>query len=154
MPGALPIPSCAKAPGSEVRRGPLKGIEGYFVRLKNQSRLVISVNVLSQSVATEVDCQRRRADTLHSRLTQETPTGNSFPMYPNLKLQLWRSGIRQNRLAQMLGMDETMLSRIINGFREPNSQSQIEDRANSCRVTRHGYLKRPPRTRTSRSPTP
>jgi transcriptional regulator with XRE-family HTH domain len=43
-------------------------------------------------------------------------------MYPNLKLQLWRSGIRQNRLAQMLGMDESMLSRIINGFREPNPQ--------------------------------
>ena len=43
-------------------------------------------------------------------------------MYPNLKLQLWRFGIRQNRLAQMLGMDETMLSRIINGFREPTPQ--------------------------------
>ena len=43
-------------------------------------------------------------------------------MYPNLKLRLWRAGIRQNRLAQMLGMDETMLSRIINGFREPNPQ--------------------------------
>jgi transcriptional regulator with XRE-family HTH domain len=38
-------------------------------------------------------------------------------VYPNLKLQLWRSGIRQNRLAQMLGMDETMLSKIINGYR-------------------------------------
>ena len=43
-------------------------------------------------------------------------------MYPNLKLQLWKSGIRQNRLAQMLGMDETILSRIMNGFREPNPQ--------------------------------
>jgi transcriptional regulator with XRE-family HTH domain len=43
-------------------------------------------------------------------------------MYPNLKLQLWRSGIRQNRLAQMLGMDETMVSKIVNGFREPNQQ--------------------------------
>lgn len=43
-------------------------------------------------------------------------------MYPNLKLQLWRSGIRQNRLAQMLGIDESMLSRIVNGFREPNPQ--------------------------------
>lgn len=40
-------------------------------------------------------------------------------MYPNLKLQLWRTGIRQNRLAQMLGMDEAGLSRIVNGFREP-----------------------------------
>lgn len=40
-------------------------------------------------------------------------------MYPNLKLQLFRTGIRQNRLAQMLGIDATMLSKIINGFREP-----------------------------------
>lgn len=39
-------------------------------------------------------------------------------MYPNLKLQLWRSGIRQNRLAQMLGVNETLLSKIINGYRE------------------------------------
>jgi len=41
-------------------------------------------------------------------------------MYPNLKLQLWRSGIRQNSLAKMLDMDETILSRILNGFREPS----------------------------------
>ena len=41
-------------------------------------------------------------------------------MYPNLKLQLWKTGIRQNRLAQMLEMDETALSKIVNGFREPS----------------------------------
>ncbi|MBI1787493.1 MAG: helix-turn-helix transcriptional regulator [Acidobacteria bacterium] len=41
-------------------------------------------------------------------------------MYPNLKLQLWKTGIRQNRLARMLEMDETVLSKIVNGFREPN----------------------------------
>jgi transcriptional regulator with XRE-family HTH domain len=41
-------------------------------------------------------------------------------MYPNLKIQMWKSGIRQNRLAQMLGVDETTLSRIVNGFRKPN----------------------------------
>jgi plasmid maintenance system antidote protein VapI len=40
-------------------------------------------------------------------------------MYPNLKLQLWKSGIRQNRLAQMLHVDESMISKVINGFREP-----------------------------------
>lgn len=45
-------------------------------------------------------------------------------MYPNLKLQLWRSGIRQNRLAKMLGIDETILSKIVNGFREPNEQTR------------------------------
>jgi transcriptional regulator with XRE-family HTH domain len=43
-------------------------------------------------------------------------------MYPNLKLQIWRTGMRQNRLAQMLELDETTLSRIINGFRKPGPQ--------------------------------
>jgi transcriptional regulator with XRE-family HTH domain len=42
-------------------------------------------------------------------------------MYPNLKLQLWKSGIRQNRLAKMLEIDETVLSKVVNGFREPNA---------------------------------
>lgn len=41
-------------------------------------------------------------------------------MYPNLKLQLWQAGIRQNRLAKMLDIDESSLSKIINGFREPS----------------------------------
>lgn len=43
-------------------------------------------------------------------------------MYPNLKLQIWKSGLRQNRLAQMLNLDETILSKIINGYREPNRE--------------------------------
>lgn len=43
-------------------------------------------------------------------------------MYPNLKLQIWRSGMRQNRLAKMAGIHETLLSRIVNGFREPDPQ--------------------------------
>jgi transcriptional regulator with XRE-family HTH domain len=41
-------------------------------------------------------------------------------MYPNLKLQLWKTGMRQNRLATVLLIDETVLSKIINGFRQPN----------------------------------
>src|SRR5277367_4523735 len=45
----------------------------------------------------------------------------SQTMYPNLKLQLWKSGIRQNRLARMLEIDETVLSKVVNGFREPNA---------------------------------
>ena len=43
-------------------------------------------------------------------------------MYPNLKLQLWKNGVRQNRLAQLLGMDETALSKVVNGFREPSKE--------------------------------
>jgi transcriptional regulator with XRE-family HTH domain len=46
-------------------------------------------------------------------------------MYPNLKLQLWTNGIRQNRLAKMLDIDETILSRIVNGFREPSQEMRL-----------------------------
>jgi len=41
-------------------------------------------------------------------------------IYPNLKLRIYTVGMRQNRLAKMLGIDEAYLSRIINGYREPN----------------------------------
>ena len=44
----------------------------------------------------------------------------SREIYPNLKLRIYTSGIRQNRLAKMLGIDEAHLSRIINGFRQPS----------------------------------
>ena len=43
-------------------------------------------------------------------------------MYPNLKVQMWKAGIRQNRLAQLLSMDETLLSRIVNGYRQPSPE--------------------------------
>jgi transcriptional regulator with XRE-family HTH domain len=45
-------------------------------------------------------------------------------MYPNLKLRLWKAGVRQNRLARALAVDETMLSKIINGFRLPSRDLQ------------------------------
>ena len=54
-------------------------------------------------------------------------------MYPNLKLHLWRSGIRQNRLAQTLDLDETALSRIINGFRKPSPAMRAKIAAALCR---------------------
>ena len=44
----------------------------------------------------------------------------SREIYPNLKLRIYTSGIRQNRLARILGIDEAHLSRIINGFRQPS----------------------------------
>jgi transcriptional regulator with XRE-family HTH domain len=59
-------------------------------------------------------------------------------MYPNLKLQLWMSGIRQNRLAKMLDLDETTLSRIVNGFREPNEE--IRGRIASLLRSDEGWL--------------
>ncbi len=54
-------------------------------------------------------------------------------MYLNLKLQLFKLGIHQNRLARELGIDETALSKIINGYREP-SQTQRKQLADFLKV--------------------
>jgi transcriptional regulator with XRE-family HTH domain len=43
-------------------------------------------------------------------------------MYPNLKLQLWKKHIRQNQLARLLHIDETVVSKIVNGLRRPNEE--------------------------------
>jgi transcriptional regulator with XRE-family HTH domain len=54
-------------------------------------------------------------------------------IYPNLKLRIYTAGIRQNRLAKMIGIDEAYLSKIINGFREPsgNIRESIAEALNS-----------------------
>jgi transcriptional regulator with XRE-family HTH domain len=54
-------------------------------------------------------------------------------IYPNLKLRIYTAGIRQNRLAKMIGIDEAYLSKIINGFREPsgNLRESIAEILNS-----------------------
>ncbi|MGA3048209.1 MAG: UpxY family transcription antiterminator [Terracidiphilus sp.] len=43
--------------GEHVRvvRGPLEGVEGILIRKKNQCRLILSVEMLAQSAAVEVD---------------------------------------------------------------------------------------------------
>jgi transcriptional antiterminator NusG len=40
-----------------VRRGALKDLEGILVRIKNHNRLVVSIDLLNQGVATEVDAE-------------------------------------------------------------------------------------------------
>jgi transcriptional regulator with XRE-family HTH domain len=45
-------------------------------------------------------------------------------MYPNLKLQLFRSSVRQNFLARQVGIDESILSKIIHGYREPSKEQR------------------------------
>jgi transcriptional regulator with XRE-family HTH domain len=47
-------------------------------------------------------------------------------MFINLKLVLWRSGIHQNRMAQDMQMNEAILSRIINGYREPTPEQRAQ----------------------------
>jgi transcriptional regulator with XRE-family HTH domain len=41
-------------------------------------------------------------------------------MFPNLKLQIFRRGGHQNQLAKAVGIDETVLSKIIHGYRAPS----------------------------------
>lgn len=43
-------------------------------------------------------------------------------MYPNLRLQLWRKRIRQNQLSRLIPLDETVLSKILNGYRVPTAE--------------------------------
>lgn len=38
-----------------VKRGPLEGVEGLLLRKKNLCRLVLSVDMMAQSIAVEID---------------------------------------------------------------------------------------------------
>jgi transcriptional regulator with XRE-family HTH domain len=46
-------------------------------------------------------------------------------MFPNLTLQIFRRGSHQNRLAKAVGIDETVLSKIIHGYRTPTASQRV-----------------------------
>lgn len=50
-----PYPYLSKGDRVYVRSGPFKGIEGFILRKNRQARLVISLDLLFQSVSVEVD---------------------------------------------------------------------------------------------------
>jgi transcriptional regulator with XRE-family HTH domain len=45
-------------------------------------------------------------------------------MYPNLKLAIFKKGLRQNQLAREVGIHEVILSKIIHGYREPSAEQR------------------------------
>ena len=45
-------------------------------------------------------------------------------MFPNLKVQIFRQSSHQNKLAKAVGIDETLLSKIIHGYRTPTSDQK------------------------------
>jgi transcription antitermination factor NusG len=49
------VPFLREGEGVRVKRGALEGVEGILTRFKNETRLVISVEMLAQSVSVEVD---------------------------------------------------------------------------------------------------
>ena len=58
-------------------------------------------------------------------MTEREPVTLNRDIYPNLKLRMYTTGIRKNRLARMLGIHEASLSRIMNGFREPTEDVRL-----------------------------
>jgi transcription antitermination factor NusG len=50
-----PHPYLLEGSKVRVRRGALKNVEGILVKIKNDVRLVLSINMFSRSIATEVD---------------------------------------------------------------------------------------------------
>jgi transcription antitermination factor NusG len=57
----MPHPFLKQGDWVRVTRGPLQGLEGYLVRFKGRARLVMSVSVLAQSVAAELDLRDVKA---------------------------------------------------------------------------------------------
>lgn len=50
-----PYPFLAPGDQIEVHNGPLMGLKGQIVRFKNKSRLIISVNLIQESVFVEIE---------------------------------------------------------------------------------------------------
>ncbi|HLH37712.1 MAG TPA: UpxY family transcription antiterminator [Bryobacteraceae bacterium] len=53
----FPHPYLEEGSRVRIRRGALKGVEGVLVRFKNRTRLVVSVNLLSRSIAADIDAK-------------------------------------------------------------------------------------------------
>jgi hypothetical protein len=64
---------------------------------------------------TNIGNHGRRLDTAKERC-----------IYPNLKLRIYTTGMRQNLLAKLVGVDEAYLSRIVNGVRVPGEQIRLQ----------------------------
>jgi transcriptional regulator with XRE-family HTH domain len=69
-----------------------------------------------------MDTREPKTETVNSNTNQVALKERSI--YPNLKLRVYTTGMRQNRLAKLVGIDEAYLSRIINGVRVPGKQMQ------------------------------
>jgi hypothetical protein len=79
---SMPWPYLRGGNVARIEEGPLKGLTGIVVKLKSGTKLVLSVNLLQQSVAVEID-RRWISDAVPSRLVANAPlrgTRTSIPM--------------------------------------------------------------------------
>lgn len=80
--------------GAKVRvvRGALEGVEGILLRKKNLCRLVLSVGMLAQSVAVEVnssDVEPLRPERLHGACGNSGFSGSRMPSKPMFQEAKW-----------------------------------------------------------------
>lgn len=60
-----------------IHRGPLQGLEGILVQIKNLWRVVVSVTLLQRSVAVEVD-RETVSPSSRSRPRPASPAGGAY----------------------------------------------------------------------------
>ncbi|MGH9613012.1 MAG: transcription termination/antitermination protein NusG [Bryobacteraceae bacterium] len=76
---ASPWPYLQEGQRVRVKHGPLAGLEGILTEFKSRYRLVVSVEILQRSIATEIDGEC--VETVHSSFAQpEGPTGGGRPL--------------------------------------------------------------------------
>jgi ribosome-binding protein aMBF1 (putative translation factor) len=85
---------------------------------------VFAASLLSDSAGCQIMGGSMQQENAQKDLNQETNAMKARFIYPNLKLRVYTTGMRQNKLAKMVGIDEAYLSRIINGVRVPGKQMQ------------------------------
>jgi transcription antitermination factor NusG len=64
----LPCPYLKEGTSVYIHRGPLQGLEGILLQVKNLWRVVVSVTLLQRSVAVEVDRETISLVTASGRL--------------------------------------------------------------------------------------
>ncbi|MDZ7640334.1 MAG: UpxY family transcription antiterminator [Bryobacterales bacterium] len=54
---ASPCPYLREGDAVRVRRGPLKGLDGHLLKVKNQFQFVLSLHLLQRSICVELDAE-------------------------------------------------------------------------------------------------
>jgi transcription antitermination factor NusG len=80
-----------------IKRGTLEGVEGILVRGKNLCRLILSVEMLAQSVAVEIDASSVEPVTTHSTSMAYREPILSSDGRPHLMTTPWQVSKNTNR---------------------------------------------------------
>jgi hypothetical protein len=117
----MPYSPCSNSGGiTNKRRLQLPNGLGKFLLNNLLSRSDFIQKLREQNVTVETNALKER----NGNSGSDHVAVRERCIYPNLKLRVYTTGMRQNRLARLVGIDEAYLSRIINGVRVPGKQMQ------------------------------